>query len=336
MTSVMLKCDDPTLLHGVPTCQTFNMFAIEARGLTKTFGKVTAVDGIDFHVARGAVVALLGPNGAGKTTTLDMLLGLTKPSSGELHVLGGSPGEAIRAGRISALLQTGGLLADMTVSETVRYVAAAYKDPAPIEEVLERTGLRTLAGRRVSKCSGGEQQRLKFALALLAEPDILILDEPTTGMDVGARRSFWATMHAEATDGRTVIFATHYLQEAEEFADRIILMSEGKIVADGEMEDVRAIAGMRHVRAKLGGGPARADELVSAVLAAIPGTAAAFDGDTLHITTPNSDDAARLVLAEPDVFDVTITDSSLEDAFLSLTVDTHHTTDPADVNGDRS
>lgn len=307
------------------------MHSIVARGLTKKFGNVTAVDGIDIRIGSGDVVALLGPNGAGKTTTLDMMLGLIPPSSGSLEVLGGSPSDAVRAGRISALLQTGGLLADMTVRETVRYVAATYEDPAPIEEVLERTGLVELAGRRVSKCSGGEQQRLKFALALLAEPDVLILDEPTTGMDVGARRKFWDTMHAEATEGRTVIFATHYLQEAEEFANRIILMNRGKIAADGSMQDVRAIAGMRRVRAKVGGGRGgsggqcgsggqhRADELIAAVTTAFAGTTASFDGETLHIITPDSDAVARHVLADPAVSDVTITDSSLEDAFMTLT-----------------
>mgnify|MGYP002724253717 FL=1 len=307
------------------------MHSIAARGLTRKFGNVTAVDGIDIRIGSGDVVALLGPNGAGKTTTLDMMLGLIPPSSGSLEVLGGSPSDAVRAGRISALLQTGGLLADMTVRETVRYVAATYEDPAPIEEVLERTGLVELAGRRVSKCSGGEQQRLKFALALLAEPDVLILDEPTTGMDVGARRKFWDTMHAEATEGRTVIFATHYLQEAEEFANRIILMNRGKIAADGSMQDVRAIAGMRRVRAKVGGGRGssggqcgsggqhRADELIAAVTTAFAGTTASFDGETLHIITPDSDAVARHVLADPAVSDVTITDSSLEDAFMTLT-----------------
>lgn len=307
------------------------MNAIEARGLTKTFGKVRAVDDVDITIRRGDVVALLGPNGAGKTTTLDMILGLTTPTSGSLEVLGGSPEAAIRAGRISALLQTGGLLADLSVRDTVRYIAAAYPHPAPIDEVLERTGLAEIAGRRVSKCSGGEQQRLKFALALLAEPDVLVLDEPTTGMDVNARRKFWDTMHAEATGGRTVIFATHYLNEAEEFADRIILMNRGKIAADGSMEDVRSIAGMRHVRANFDAGPDRAAELADAVTA-IPGTSASFDGETFHATTPNSDDVARLVLAQPDLSDVTITDSSLEDAFMALTA-AH---EPAPSKGDLS
>ncbi|WP_434699496.1 ABC transporter ATP-binding protein [Trueperella pyogenes] len=167
------------------------MNAIAARGLTKRFGQLSAVAGIDLTIGVGEVVALLGPNGAGKTTALDMILSLTTPTSGELNVLGTTPTQAIRAGRISALLQTGGLLADMTVRETVTYIAAAYPNPQPVEEVLARTGLTPIAGRRVSKCSGGEQQRLKFALALLPEPDILILDEPTTGMDVAARREFW-------------------------------------------------------------------------------------------------------------------------------------------------
>lgn len=329
MTVVMVNNGDPTLLPHLRKCKYWTMNAIEARGLTKTFGKVRAVDDIDISIERGQVVALLGPNGAGKTTALDMILGLTTPTSGSLEVLDGSPNDAVRAGRISALLQTGGLLADLSVRDTVRYIAATYPNPAPIDEVLERTGLTEIASRRVSKCSGGEQQRLKFALALLAEPDILVLDEPTTGMDVSARRKFWDTMHAEATSGRTVIFATHYLNEAEEFADRIILMNRGKIAADGSMEDVRAIAGMRHVRCKVAGGPGRGEELVGVVTSSIPGTTASFDGETFHATTPNSDDVARLVLAQADVSDVTITDSSLEDAFITLTA----TQEPAEPNG---
>ncbi|VEI13407.1 ABC transporter ATP-binding protein [Trueperella bialowiezensis] len=297
------------------------MNTIEARGLTKKFGSVTAVDGIDLTIRQGEVVALLGPNGAGKTTALDMILALTTPTSGELRVLGGTPSEAIRAGRISALLQTGGLLADMTVRETVTYIAAAYPSPPSVDEVLARTGLDTIAKRRVSKCSGGEQQRLKFALALIAEPDILVLDEPTTGMDVGARREFWATMHAEATEGRTVIFATHYLHEAEEFAHRIILMNKGKIVADGPMEEIRGLAGMRQVRARVNAQPTRARDMLDALITAVPGTVVDIDDDSFTATTPDSDSAARYLLAQPDVVDLTITPASLEDAFIALTQD---------------
>ncbi|MEW6862467.1 ABC transporter ATP-binding protein [Trueperella pyogenes] len=294
------------------------MNAIAARGLTKRFGQLSAVAGIDLTIGVGEVVALLGPNGAGKTTALDMILGLTTPTSGELNVLGTTPTQAIRAGRISALLQTGGLLADMTVRETVTYIAAAYPNPQPVEEVLARTGLTPIAGSRVSKCSGGEQQRLKFALALLPEPDILILDEPTTGMDVAARREFWATMREEAGRGRTIVFATHYLAEAEEFAQRTILMNAGHVVADGPTSEVRSLAGLRHVQATLTDA-AGAPEIADAVTRLAPNTSAWQDGRTLLVQTPDSDVVARHLLSLPDVSDLLITQSSLEDAFVALT-----------------
>ena len=196
--------------------------AVELRSLVKTFParrgshdtEVRAVDGVDLRIEPGEVVAFLGPNGAGKTTTLDMVLGLTEPTTGTARVFGHRPREAVIAGHVSAVLQTGGLLRDLTVRETVRMIASTYAASTPVDEVIDRAGLRALADRRVSKCSGGEQQRLRFALALLPDPRLLVLDEPTAGMDVTARRDFWDTMHADASAGRTVVFATHYLEEA--------------------------------------------------------------------------------------------------------------------------
>ena len=172
--------------------------ALRLTDVRKTFAvsgdRVEAVRGIDLDIAPGEVVAMLGPNGAGKTTTLDMVLGLTEPTSGTVEVFGLHPRRAVDAGRISAVLQTGGLLRDLTVEETVRVVASTFDSPQPVAEVMERAGITQLARRRVSKCSGGEQQRLRFALALLPDPDLLVLDEPTAGMDVAARRDFWAAM----------------------------------------------------------------------------------------------------------------------------------------------
>lgn len=296
------------------------MNAIHATALTKRFGEVTAVNAIDLDIEPGEVVALLGPNGAGKTTTLDMILGLTHPTSGQVSVLGTTPAAAIRAGRISALLQSGGLLADMSVRDTVAYIAACYPKTQPIDSVLERAGLTAIARRTVGKCSGGEQQRLKFALALLPEPDVLILDEPTTGMDVAARRDFWANIHEEAHHGRTVIFATHYLAEAEEFAGRTILMNAGHIVADGPTSQVRSVAGLRHVRVTASSPlPAPERDALAAQLAALPGTTASWDGRALEVRTALSDDAARILLAHPHLTDLIITETSLEDAFLALT-----------------
>jgi ABC-2 type transport system ATP-binding protein len=201
---------------------------------------VRAVDGLDLVVPQGETVALLGPNGAGKSTTIDLLLGLQVPDAGTVRVLGASPAEAIASGRIAAVLQSGGLLRDLTVRETVQLVSSFYPAPRPPDEVLAGAGIASLEGRLVGRCSGGEQQRLRFALALLPDPQVLVLDEPTVGMDVPGRHDFWRAVCAEA--GRTVLFATHHLDEAEAHADRIVLVGHGRVVADGSPDDVRALA----------------------------------------------------------------------------------------------
>ncbi len=226
--------------------------AIRATGLRKTFRStsgetVVAVDDIDLVVRPGEIVAFLGPNGAGKTTTVDMLLGLTSPTEGTVEVYGEAPGRAVDHGRVSAVMQTGGLLHDFTVLETVQAISSLHGRRDRVDDAIERAGLAPLARRRVGACSGGEQQRLKFALALVPDPDLIILDEPTTGMDVATRRSFWETMRADAADGRTIVFATHYLTEADEFAERTVLMRAGRIVRDGSTADVRAAFGGRTI-----------------------------------------------------------------------------------------
>lgn len=295
--------------------------AVTLRGLKKTFAtgsrKVEAVKGIDLQITTGQIVALLGPNGAGKTTTVDMILGLTTPSAGSAHVLGLEPRKAVLGGRVSAVLQTGGLLRDMTVRETITAIASMHLVPERIDEVMERTGLTRIAKRRVGKCSGGEQQRIKFALALLPDPDVLILDEPTAGMDVMARRDFWETMKLEAVDGRTIIFATHYLEEAQNFAERTVLMSQGKVVADGATTQLRQMISGRKVAATMPNASA-----IQRVLS---------DSDQVSIEEQNdlrvsfrcqdSDGLARLLLTELGAYDLEISAPSLEDAFIHLTED---------------
>ncbi len=297
--------------------------AVELVGLEKTFpgphGRVRAIDGIDLRIDRGEVVALLGPNGAGKTTTLDVVLGLTDPTGGSARTLGTRPRQAVVDGRVSAVLQTGGLLGDLTVRETVRWISSLYPRPVPVEQVLARADLAGIADRRVSKCSGGEQQRLRFALALVPEPDLLVLDEPTAGMDVSARRAFWAVMRAEAAQGRTVVFATHYLEEADDFADRIVLVAAGRVVADGPTEEIRAQATGRLVSADV----ADPADLAAATsrLEAEPGLAATVRvaGTRLSVRSRDSDATARLLLTELGGRALEITSGSLEDAFLQLT-----------------
>src|SRR6478672_12000571 len=215
--------------------------AVRLAGVTKDFGDVHAVRGIDLAIQPGEMVAFLGPNGAGKTTTIDMVLGLSRPTTGTVEVLGMEPRRAIARGLVAAVMQTGGLLKDLTVRETVAYTASLFADTRPVDEVLERAGIAGIADRRVGKCSGGEQQRLRFAMALLPDPALLLLDEPTTGMDVEGRRAFWSAIRRDAATGRTVLFATHYLEEADQYADRIVLMRRGRIVADGSGSEIKAL-----------------------------------------------------------------------------------------------
>lgn len=225
---------------------------ISARSLSQVFttraaGKVVAVNSIDLTVKRGEIIALLGPNGAGKTTLIDMILGLTQPSGGELSVFGRSASEAARAGLLGAVQQTGGLLKDLTIRATVEMIAALYPKPINVDEVLAGADLTDIAKRKVGKCSGGQQQRLRYALATMHSPELLILDEPTAGMDVNARRTFWERMEAIAERGTTILFATHYLEEAQNFAQRILLMESGSIIADGSSDEIRALTGHRHL-----------------------------------------------------------------------------------------
>ncbi|TAP28411.1 MULTISPECIES: ABC transporter ATP-binding protein [Micrococcaceae] len=294
-----------------------NAISLSAVEKTFTSGKSTvqAVRGINLQIEQGQIVALLGPNGAGKTTTIDMMLGLISPSSGSIRVLGNSPHQAISSGNVSAVLQTGGLLRDLTVRETIKVIAAMQECTERIDSVMERTSLNKIAKRKVGKCSGGEQQRIKFALALLPDPDVLILDEPTAGMDVMARREFWQTMQSEATAGRTIIFATHYLEEAQNFAQRTVLMSQGQIVADGATEELRHLISGRVVSASFTT-ESQADQ------------ARNFD-DSVFITErqglrytfqcANSDQFTLALLQHFGARDIEISSPSLEDAFIQLT-----------------
>ncbi len=296
--------------------------ALRLRNVSKTFntleGPLQAVAGIDLEVGSGEIVAFLGPNGAGKTTAIDMMLGLTQPSSGTISVFGKSPRAAVEVGEISAVLQTGGLLRDLTVHETVRAIAALHGAKDRIDEVMQRTDIQSLTKRKVSKCSGGEQQRLKFALALLPDPRLLILDEPTAGMDVSARRAFWETMRQDALAGRTVLFATHYLEEAQDFAERTVLIGAGKMLADGPTAQLREMAGGRTASATL---PAHEPpEEALAALRALPRvTAVALNGHRVSVTGEDSDAAARMLLTELGATDLEITAPTLEAAFLALT-----------------
>ncbi len=287
--------------------------ALELSGVRKDFGDVHAVRGIDLRIEPGEIVAFLGPNGAGKTTTIDMMLGLSVPSAGTVSVYGRTPLDAVRLGLVSAVMQSGGLLKDLTVAETVEYTAHLFTHARPVDEVMERAGITLIADRLVAKCSGGEQQRLRFAMALLPDPDLLLLDEPTQGMDVEGRRAFWKAIRHDAQAGRTIVFATHYLDEADAYADRVVLIREGEIVADGSAAEVKALASGRAVRATL----VDADEVA---LRALPGVDhVEVHASSILLHCADSDAVARYLLTETAAKDIEITARALEDAFVALT-----------------
>ncbi|MFV0453134.1 MAG: ABC transporter ATP-binding protein [Propioniciclava sp.] len=292
---------------------------IDLTGLEKTFHPrgeepVRAVRGIDLSVGGGEVVALLGPNGAGKTTTLDMVLGLSSPSAGTATLFGLDPRQAIAAGRVSAVLQSGGLLGDLRVREIVAVVASMFPRHQGVATVLEKAGLSQLADRKIAKCSGGEQQRIRFALALLPDPDLLILDEPTAGMDVTARADFWATMRAEADEGRTIVFATHYLAEAEDFAARTVLIDRGAVVADGPTASLRERSGQQEIRITV------ADVAAARrAVADLGGTVVAVAGSRLTIHATASDQLALVLLRDLGGSQLEVVLPTLENAFAQLT-----------------
>jgi ABC-2 type transport system ATP-binding protein len=298
--------------------------ALLTSGLVKEFrspsGPVRAVDGLDLRIEPGEVVAFLGPNGAGKTTTIDMVLGLALPTSGTVQVLGGTPHEAVAAGRVAAVMQTGGLLRDLTVAETVELTGALYGRDVDARTYLARAGIAELADRTVAKCSGGQQQRLRFAMALVPDPDLLLLDEPTTGMDVEGRREFWAAIRADAARGRTVVFATHYLDEADAYADRVVMVSHGRVVADGTAAQVKALSSGRVVSAEIDDDAARAAAVDG--LVALGGVDSVEErGARVLVHATDSDAVVRYLVTGTAAHDLEITAHNLEDAFVALTTE---------------
>jgi len=296
---------------------------IRLEGLAKSFRgpegvRVHAVRDVDLSIRAGETVALLGPNGAGKSTTIDMMLGLLPPDAGTATVFGRPPGDAVASGAVGAMLQTGSLIHDLSVRELVTMMGSLYPEPLPVDEVLALTGTEQIARRRTQKLSGGQTQRVRFAIALVSNPRLLVLDEPTVAMDVEGRHGFWATMRAVAERGATIIFATHYLEEADAYADRVVLMAQGRIVADGPTTEVKAMVGSRTIRATL----PRAE---LPALERLPGVARAERrGEAVVLTCSDSDAAIRALLAaEPGARDIEIAGAGLEDAFLALTAAEH-------------
>ena len=292
--------------------------------LRKHYGPVHAVNDVTLDIPAGQTVALLGPNGAGKSTTIDMLLGLTDPDAGQVRLCGLPPARAARAGLVGAMLQTGHLLRQMSVAELVDMAGALYPNALPTRECLELAGIGHLARRKTHKLSGGQMQGVRFATAIVSNPRILVLDEPTVAMDVEVRRAFWHSVRSLAGAGKTIVFATHYLEEADTHADRIVLLAGGTVVADGATTEIKAAVGTRLVRATLPGatGPQ---------MSALPGvTTATVHGDTVTLTCVDSDAAGRALFTRyPQARDVEILGVSLEEAFVHLTDTTRTQGSPA-------
>ncbi|MFJ1736093.1 ABC transporter ATP-binding protein [Streptomyces sp. NPDC088254] len=292
---------------------------VEFDQVHKGFGDVRAVDGLSLALHPGETVALLGPNGAGKSTTLDLLLGLKNADSGTVRVFGASPREAIVAGRVGAMLQSGGLMDEVTVAELVTLACRLHPKPYRPDEVMARAGITKIAAQKVDKLSGGQAQRVRFALATAGDSDLIVLDEPTTGMDVTARRAFWATMREQADQGRTVLFATHYLEEADAMADRVLVLRRGRLLADGTAAEIKAKAGARRIAFDLAD-----DAIGEATESALRGlpflTTLDVSGHTVRIQSTDADATVHALYAlglYPRNLEVA--GLGLEQAFVALT-----------------
>ncbi|MFF4251867.1 ABC transporter ATP-binding protein [Streptomyces sp. NPDC001663] len=292
--------------------------AVVFKGVVKEYGSVRAVDGIDLTIRRGETVALLGPNGAGKSTTINMLLGLFPPDSGTIEVFGKKPELAMRAGHLGAMLQEGKMIPRVSVRELVDFVRQTYRDPLPLAEVLELAELTKIADQKVDRLSGGQAQRVRFALALAGDPDLVVLDEPTAALDVESRRELWAAMQRYAQRGNTVLFSTHYLEEADDSADRVVVIAAGQVVADGTTSQIKSMVEGRTVSFVPRGGRREGYEL-------LPGVGSVeFQGGRVHLRTTDSDQTVH-ALARADAFtDLEVSGVGLEEAFIALTHRTRH------------
>jgi ABC-2 type transport system ATP-binding protein len=289
---------------------------VSFENVRKTYGKVRAVDGLTMELRAGETVAFLGPNGAGKSTSLDMLLDLRKPTSGRIAMFGSDPYHAIKNGRVGAMLQSGGLMPEVTVRELVTLVTGFHPRPEPVEQTMRRAGIVQFADQRVDKLSGGQTQRVRFALAIVGNCDLIVLDEPTAAMDVETRRAFWDNMKVEVAEGKTLLFATHYLEEADQAADRIIVINKGRLLADGTPAEIKARAGAKRISFHL-------DRIDEPFLLGLPALVnVEIRHDLVQIQSSDSDRTLYAVLdAGYRPRDLEVSSLGLEQAFLAITAE---------------
>jgi ABC-2 type transport system ATP-binding protein len=287
---------------------------VSFENVSKHYGNLKAVDGLSLDLRKGETVALLGPNGAGKSTSLDILLALRKPTSGRIKMFGSDPYHAVKSGRVGAMLQSGGLMPEVTVRELVTLVAGFHPRPVPVDVTLKRAGIDTIADQRVDRLSGGQTQRVRFALAIAGECELIVLDEPTTAMDVETRQLFWANMKVEVAEGRTLLFATHYLEEADQAADRILVINRGRLLADGTPAEIKERAGAKRMSFRL-------DRVDEPFLLGLPGLVSLeIRNDLVQIQSSDSDATLYAVLdAGYRPREVEIGSLGLEQAFLAIT-----------------
>jgi ABC-2 type transport system ATP-binding protein len=285
----------------------------ELRGAVKRYGAVTALAGIDFAVRPGEVVALLGPNGAGKTTAVQLLLGLARASAGEARLFGVEPRRTEARLRTGAMLQVSKVPETLKVREHIDLVSSYYPRPLSRREVVAAAGLDGIEDRLFGRLSGGQKQRVLFALALCGDPDLMFLDEPTVGLDVEARRAFWTVIAAKAAQGRSVLLTTHYLEEADALADRIVMIGRGRVIAEGTPAEIKARVVGRKIRCRT--------SLPLAEIAAFPGVRdVRREGELTELMASEAERAVfELLSRDPALSALEVRGADLEEAFLSLT-----------------
>ncbi|KAB1914681.1 ABC transporter ATP-binding protein [Micromonospora sp. AMSO31t] len=285
------------------------MILARAAQVSRRYGEVLALDRVDLTVHAGELVGLLGPNGAGKSTLLNLLVGLRRPTAGRVELLGGDPRDPASRRQLGVTPQETGLPGTLRVGEVVDFVSAHFPDPVPRDELLDRFGLSDQVRRQTGGLSGGQRRRLAVALAFVGRPRLVVLDEPTTGLDVEARRTLWEAVRAFHAEGGTVLLSSHYLEEVEALAERVVVIGHGRVLADDSVAAIRGIVGVRRV------------SLVADDLPPLPGVVATehAEGRT-HLLTTDADQLVRdLVTAGAAFRDLEVRPTSLEEAFLTLT-----------------